>query len=236
VIGGNKVKEIILNSAYFGIALSIFIYFISIKIRSKTKLEFINPLLITIILLIVFLLSFKIDYETYNSSAKYLSYLLTPATVCLAIPLYKQLSLLKKNIKAVIIGISVGVITSLGSIFLMSYLLGLTHEQYVSLLPKSVTTAIGVGISEELGGIPSITIAAIVLTGNLGNLLAVWVCKLFKIKEPIAVGLAIGTSSHALGTTKALEIGEAEGAMSSLSIAVAGLLTVVFTSVFAMLM
>jgi predicted murein hydrolase (TIGR00659 family) len=230
------VKEIIINSAYFGIAVSIFIYFLSLKIRSKTKLDFINPLLITIILLIVFLLSFKIDYETYNSSAKYLSYLLTPATVCLAIPLYKQLSLLKKNIKAVIIGISVGVITSLGSIFLMSYLLGLTHEQYVSLLPKSVTTAIGVGISEELGGIPSITIAAIVLTGNLGNLLAVWICKLFKIKEPIAVGLAIGTSSHALGTTKALEIGEVEGAMSSLSIAVAGLLTVIFASVFAMLM
>lgn len=229
-------KEIILNSAYFGIALSILIYFISLKIRSTTKLDFINPLLITIILVIVFLLSFKIDYETYNSSAKYLSYLLTPATVCLAIPLYKQLNLLKKNIKAVIIGISVGVITSLGSIFLMSYLLGLTHEQYVSLLPKSVTTAIGVGISEELGGIPSITIAAIVLTGNLGNLLAVWICKLFKIKEPIAVGLAIGTSSHALGTTKALEIGEVEGAMSSLSIAVAGLLTVVFASVFAMLM
>lgn len=236
MIGGQAVKEIIINSAYFGIAISIFIYFLSLKIRSKTKLDFINPLLITIILVIVFLLSFKIDYETYNSSAKYLSYLLTPATVCLAIPLYKQLSLLKKNIKAVIIGISVGVITSLGSIFLMSYLLGLTHEQYVSLLPKSVTTAIGVGISEELGGIPSITIAAIVLTGNLGNLLAVWICKLFKIKEPIAVGLAIGTSSHALGTTKALEIGEVEGAMSSLSIAVAGLLTVIFASVFAMLM
>ncbi len=229
-------KEIILNSAYFGIALSIFVYFISLRIRTATKLEFVNPLLITIILLIIFLLSFKIDYETYNSSAKYLSYLLTPATVCLAIPLYKQLSLLKKNIKAVIIGITVGVITSLGSIFLMSYLLGLTHEQYVSLLPKSVTTAIGVGISEELGGMPSITIAAIVLTGNLGNLLAVWICKLFRIKEPIAVGLAIGTSSHALGTTKALEIGEVEGAMSSLSIAVAGLLTVVFASVFAMLM
>lgn len=229
-------KEIILNSAYFGIALSIFIYFLSLKIRSKTKLEFLNPLLISIILIIIFLLSLKIDYETYNSSAKYLSYLLTPATVCLAIPLYKQINLLKKNTKAVIIGISVGVITSLGSIFLMSYLLGLTHAQFVSLLPKSVTTAIGVGISEELGGIPSITIAAIVLTGNLGNLLAVWICKLFKIKEPIAVGLAIGTSSHALGTTKALEIGEVEGAMSSLSIAVAGLLTVIFASVFAMFM
>lgn len=229
-------KEIILNSAYFGIVLTILIYFISSEIRVKAKLDFLNPLLITIVLIIIFLLSFRIDYEVYNSSAKYLSYLLTPATVCLAIPLYKQFNLLKKNIKAVIIGITVGVITSLGSIFLMSFLFGLTHEQYVSLLPKSVTTAIGVGISEELGGVASITIAAIVLTGNLGNVLAVWICKLFKIKEPIAVGLAIGTSSHALGTTKALEIGEIEGAMSSLSIAVSGLLTVIFASVFAMLM
>ncbi len=228
-------KEIILNSMYFGIALSILTYFIASKIRAKTGLEFLNPLFLTIVLIIIFLVSFKIEYEAYNSSAKYLSYLLTPATVCLAVPLYKQLNLLRKNIKAVIIGITVGVITSLGSIFLLSFLFGLNHAQYISLLPKSVTTAIGVGISEELGGIPSITIAAIVLTGNLGNLLAEWICKLFKIKEPIAVGLAIGTSSHALGTTKALEIGEIEGAMSSLSIAVAGLLTVVFASIFAML-
>jgi len=229
-------KEIIINSAYFGIAISILVYFVSTKIKSKTKLDFLNPLFLTIVLIIIFLLSFKIDYEVYNSSAKYLSYLLTPATVCLAVPLYKQINLLKKNVKAVIIGITVGVITSLGSIFLMSFLLGLTHEQYVSILPKSITTAIGVGISEELGGIPSITIAAIVLTGNLGNVMAVWICKLFKIKEPIAVGLAIGTSSHALGTTKALEIGEIEGAMSSLSVAVSGLLTVIFASVFAMFM
>lgn len=229
-------KEIIIDSAYFGIALSILVYFVSTKIKSKTKLDFLNPLFLTIVLIIIFLLSFKIDYEVYNSSAKYLSYLLTPATVCLAVPLYKQINLLKKNVKAVIIGITVGVITSLGSIFLMSFLLGLTHEQYVSILPKSITTAIGLGISEELGGIPSITIAAIVLTGNLGNVMAVWICKLFRIKEPIAVGLAIGTSSHALGTTKALEIGEIEGAMSSLSIAVAGLLTVIFASVFATFM
>lgn len=236
MIGGQTVKEIIINSAYFGITISILTYFISSKINSKTKLGFLNPLFITIILIIIFLLSFRIDYEVYNSSAKYLSYLLTPATVCLAVPLYKQLNLLKKNIKAVVIGITVGVITSLGSIFLMSFLLGLTHSQYISLLPKSVTTAIGVGISEEFGGIPSITIAAIVLTGNLGNVMAVRICKLFKIKEPIAIGLAIGTSSHALGTTKALEIGEIEGAMSSLSIVVAGLLTVIFASVFATFM
>lgn len=226
-------KEIICNSAYFGISISIFIYFISLKIKNKTRLEFLNPLLLTIIFVIIILLVFKIDYEAYNSSAKYLSYLLTPATVCLAIPLYRQLELLKKNIKAVIIGITSGVIASLGSILIMSFLFGLTHEQYVTLLPKSITTAIGIGISQELGGIPTITVAAIVLTGNLGNAIATSICKLFKIKEPIAVGLAIGTASHAIGTSKALEIGEIEGAMSSLSIAVAGLLTVIFASVFA---
>ena len=229
-------KEIISDSAYFGITISILIYFISSKIRTKTKLEFLNPLMLTIVFIIIFLLVFKIDYEVYNSSAKYLSYLLTPVTVCLAVPLYRHLGLLRKNIKAVIIGITAGVIASLGSILVMSFLFGLTHEQYITLLPKSVTTAIGIGISEELGGIPNITVAAIVLTGNLGNVIAVWICKLFKIKEPVAVGLAIGTASHAIGTTKALEIGEAEGAMSSLSIAVAGLLTVIFASVFAMFM
>lgn len=229
-------KDIIINSTYFGITISIFMYFISSKIKHKTKLDFLNPLFLTIVFIIVFLLSFKIDYEVYNSSAKYLSYLLTPATVCLAVPLYKQINLLKKNIRAVIIGITIGVISSLGSILLLSFLFGLTHEQYISLLPKSVTTAIGMGIAEELGGIPSITIAAIVITGNFGNVTATYICKLFKIKEPISIGLAIGTSSHALGTTKAIEIGEIEGAMSSLSIAVAGLLTVIFASAFAMFM
>lgn len=229
-------KEIISDSAYFGITISILIYFISSKIRTKTKLEFLNPLMLTIVFIIIFLLVFKIDYKIYNSSAKYLSYLLTPATVCLAVPLYRHLGLLRKNIKAVIIAITAGVIASLGSILVMSFLFGLTHEQYITLLPKSVTIAIGIGISEELGGIPNITVAAIVLTGNLGNIIAVWICKLFKIKEPVAIGLAIGTASHAIGTTKALEIGEAEGAMSSLSIAVAGLLTVIFASVFAMFM
>ncbi len=233
--GESEVKEIICNSAYFGISISIFIYFISTKIRNKTKNEFLNPLLLTIIFVIIFLVTFDIDYEVYNSSAKYLSYLLTPATVCLAIPLYKQLELLKKNLKAVIIGITSGVIASLGSILVLSFLFGLSHVEYVTLLPKSITTAIGIDISQELGGIPTITVAAIVLTGNLGNAIATSICKLFKIKEPIAVGLAIGTSSHAIGTSKALEMGEVEGAMSSLSIAVAGLLTVVFASIFAML-
>ncbi len=190
-------------------------------------------MVVTIILTISFLLIFKIDYESYNESAKYLSYLLTPSTVCLAIPLYRQFELLKKNFKAVMIGITTGVIASLGSVFVLSFLFGLTHEMYVTLLPKSITTAIGIGLAEELGGISTITVSAIVITGIIGNVIATSICKLFKIKEPIAKGLAIGASAHAIGTSKALEIGEVEGAMSSLSIAVSGLLTVIFASVFA---
>lgn len=115
----------------------------------------------------------------------------------------------------------------------MSYLFNLTHKQYVTLLPKSITTAIGIGLSEELGGIKTITVAVIIITGVFGNISAVGICKVFKIKEPIAVGLAIGTSSHAMGTSKALEIGEIEGAMSSLSVAVSGLFTVICASIFA---
>ena len=162
-----------------------------------------------------------------------ISYLLTPATVCLAVPLYEQMSLLKKNFKAVAAGIVSGVLASLVSVLVLAKLFGLSHEQYVTLLPKSITTAIGMGISEELGGIVTITVAVIIITGILGNVIAELVCKVFHIQEPIAKGLALGTASHAIGTAKAMEMGPVEGAMSSLAIAVAGLLTVIGASVFA---
>jgi putative effector of murein hydrolase len=184
---------------------------------------------------IVFLIAFDIDYDSYNQSAKYLSYLLTPATVSLAIPLYEKLSLLKKHFGAIIISISVGVLTSLVSILLLSMLFGLSYTEYVTLLPKSITTAIGIGISEEFGGYVSITATAIIITGILGNMIGEITCKIFRIKHPISKGLAFGTSSHAIGTTKAMELGQIEGAMSSLSIVVSGLLTVLLASFFAML-
>ena len=170
----------------------------------------------------------------YNQTAKYLSYLLTPATVALAIPLYQKITLLKKNGLAVFLGILSGVLSSLLSVLAMAWLFGLSHRGYVTLLPKSITTAIGMGVSDELGGITTITVAVIIVTGVLGNVIGQSVCKLFKIYEPIAVGLALGTSAHAIGTAKALELGEVEGAMSSLSIVVSGLITVVGASVFAM--
>lgn len=229
-------KEILENSMYFGVTVSIIGYAIGTFLKKKLKWSILNPLLISIIFVILVLQVLDVDYESYHASAKYLSYLLTPATVCLAVPLYQQLQLLRKNLLAVLLGIVSGVLSSLGSVLGLSYLFGLSHEHYVTMLPKSITTAIGIGVSEELGGISTITVAVIIVTGVLGNIIGEQVCRLFRIKEPVAVGLAFGTSSHAIGTSKALELGEIQGAMSSLSIAVAGLLTVVGASVFANLL
>ena len=224
-----------LNSATIGVVISLLAYFLGVFLKEKTKSGIFNPLLISIVLVIAFLLLLDIEYESYNHSAKYLSYLLTPATVSLAIPLYQKLTLLKKYPIAILVGITTGVLTSLVSVFGLSLLFKLSYEEFVTLLPKSITTAIGMGVSKELGGYESITAAAIILTGIIGNLIGELVCKIFRIRHAISRGLALGTSSHAIGTTKALEMGETEGAMSSLSIVVAGLLTVILASVFAML-
>ena len=201
--------------------------------KAKLKLPIFNPLLISIILSVVVLIVFRIDYSTYYEGAKYLSYLLTPATICLAVPLYEQMELLKKNWKAIFGGIFAGVLTSLGIILAMALLFKFSHEEYVTFLPKSITTAIGMGVSEELGGYASITVAIIIITGVVGNICADTVCKLFKITDPVAKGIGIGTASHAIGTAKAMEMGDVEGAMSSLSIVVSGILTVIAASVFA---
>lgn len=214
--------------------VSVLAYQAGLWIKRKWKLAVFNPLLISIFLVIAVLLIFDVDYERYNEGAKYLSYLLTPATVCLAIPLYEQLEQLKKNAKAIAAGILSGVLSSLVSVLALAAAFGLSHEEYVTLLPKSITTAIGMGVSEELGGIVTITVAVIIVTGVLGNIIAELVCKIFRIHEPVAKGIAIGSASHAIGTAKAMEMGEVEGAMSSLSIAVSGLLTVIGASVFAM--
>lgn len=227
-------NNIMQNATLLGVAISLLAYQIGVQLNKKTKQAFMNPLLISIILVICFLCLFDIDYDSYNQSAKYLSFLLTPATVCLAIPLYRQLELLKKNPSAILLGIASGTLTSLIVVLILAILFGLSHTEYVTLLPKSITTAIGMGVSEELGGYPTITAACIIVTGILGNMIGPLCCKCFKFKSPIAKGLALGTASHAIGTTKAMEMGEIEGAMSSLAIVIAGLLTVVFASIFAM--
>lgn len=225
--------EFLTESLFFGAMLSLAAYEAGLLIRRKFKLAVLNPLLISIISVMAVLLILNIDYEQYNAGARYIGYFLTPATVALAVPLYEQLTLLKNNFKAVAAGILSGVLASLVSVLLLAKLFGLSHEQYVTLLPKSITTAIGMGVSEELGGIVTITVAVIIITGILGNVIAEFVYKIFRIEEPVAKGLALGTASHAIGTAKAMELGQAEGAMSSLAIAVAGLLTVVGASVFA---
>ena len=222
------------NSVYFGVAISLVGYVIGVELKKKFKLAVLTPLMISIIFVVGVVLLFKLDYPSYKKQAEILNYLLTPATIALAIPLYQQLSLLRKNLLAVICGIISGVFASMSSVLAMSVLFSLSHEDFVTLLPKSITTAIGMGVSEELGGIQTITVAVIIVTGVLGNVIGEGVCKLFRITEPISRGLALGTAAHAIGTAKALEMGEIEGAMSSLSIAVAGLLTVVFASFYAM--
>lgn len=228
-------NELLQNAAYFGIFLSIGCYLAGIWLKKRFKLALFNPLLVAVLLCMALLFAFDIDYETFNQGAQHLTYLLTPATVCLAIPLYEQISLLKKHAAAVLVGVASGVISCLGSILLLSFLFSLSHQQYVTLLPKSITTAIGMGVSDELGGMVTITVAAIILTGILGNIIAERVLKLFHIEEKVARGLAIGTAAHAIGTAKAMEMGRIEGAMSSLSIAVAGLMTVLAATLFACL-
>lgn len=225
-------KEFLGNSVFFGVMISILAYELGMLLKKKLKCAVCNPLLIAVAAVMAVLAIFRVDYEQYKEGADLLSYLLTPATVCLAIPLYEQISLLKDNAKAILAGIVSGVLTSLVSILLLALLFGFSHEEYVTLLPKSITTAIGMGVSEELGGIVTITVAVIIVTGILGNVIGEFVCRLFRIEEPIAKGIALGSASHAIGTSRAMEMGEIEGAMSSLSIAVAGLLTVVGASLF----
>ena len=221
------------TSMFAGVTLSLISYIAGIELKKKFKLGIFNPLLVSIVICIAVLIIGDVDYEVYNEGAKYISYLLTPATVCLAIPLYEQWRLLKENFKAVVFGLVAGVVTSLITVLALSLLMGLTHKEYVTLLPKSITTAIGMAVSEELGGYVTITVAVIIVTGVIGNMIGELVCKIFKITEPISKGLSFGSAAHAIGTAKAIEIGEVEGAMSSLAIAVSGILTVVFASVFA---
>lgn len=227
--------EFFTSSSFFGATLTLAAFRVGTMIKNKLKHPIFNPILISLVLVASFLLVTGTDYRVYNNGAKYISYFLTPVTVCLAIPLYRQMELLKTNMKAILVGILSGVIASAVGILAIAFVFGLSHTQYVTLLPKSITTAIGIGVADELGGISTITVPVIVLTGIFGNMSCQAVLKRFKITNPVARGVAIGTASHAIGTSKAMEIGEVEGAMSGLSIAVAGLLTVVVAQIFAVI-
>ena len=207
------------GSAAWGVLLTLAAFALGALLNKTTGKAIFNPLLLGSIFVIILLSVLNISYADYKVSAAPVNYLLLPATISLAIPLYEKWDLLKENAAAIIAGISVGTLVSLGSALALALALGLTREQYATLLPKSVTTAISMDVAAELGGIA-------------GNLLAEVVCKIFHITDPIAKGVGIGTSAHAVGTSKALQMGEVEGAMSGLSIAVAGVLTAVLCPFF----
>ena len=224
------------DAVFLGVFITLGAYFLGIYIKQKWKMAIFNPLLLAIVFTMIFLLVSRMPYDVYYEGAKYISYLLTPATVSLAIPLYEQFEPLKKNVRAILVGIMTGVLTSMVSVLLLAMIFHFDHQEYVTFLPKSITTAIGMGVSEELGGYVAITVAVIIVTGIIGNMIAESVCRVFHITEPVAKGIAIGSASHAVGTTKAMEMGEVEGAMSSLSIVLSGLLTVFGAMIFAHLL
>lgn len=215
-----------LSTPLFGILLSLVSFQIGTLLYKKTRSSIFNPLLVGFVLVILFLLYFRIDFETYNVGGDYISFFLGPSTVVLAVPLYKKIKLLKTDALPIIAGISAGCIAGISSIFILSSLFGLDQVITSSLVPKSVTTPIGIEISKQIGGLPAITVAAIVVTGIIGAVLGPFICRSLRIKDSVAVGIAIGTASHALGTTRAIELGETEGAMSGLAIGIAGLITV----------
>lgn len=226
-------SELLQNSAAWGVLLTMAAFALGTVINRRTGKAIFNPLLLAAVFVVVFLSVLGIPYAAYKASAAPVSYLLLPATVSLAVPLYEKWELLCRNWAAILAGILAGVAASLGSVLVLALLLRLDHAQYVTLLPKSVTTAISMDVSAELGGIASLTGAVVILTGIVGSLFGEGLFRLLRITDPMAKGVAMGTAAHAIGTSKALEMGETEGAMSGLSIAVAGIMTAILAPLLA---
>ena len=222
--------EFLNGSTYFCVTLTIVAFAFGAACQKKFKLAILNPILIGAAIVMVALQLLDIPNETYQAACKVLSYLLTPATICLAISFYEQFQNLKKHLVAVFVGVLAGTVASLGAIYLLGLAFGLDRVLTLSLLPKSITTAIGVALSEEIGGIAAITTAAIAVTGIGGNIIGPALCKVFRIKDPIAQGVAFGTAAHVIGTAKASEMSELAGAVSSLSLTIAGIVTTVVLS------
>lgn len=221
----------VLNTPIFGIVLTVLFFNIAVYIQKKTKNPAFNPLLISILGIIVCLNIFKIPYENYKIGGNAINYFLGPITIVLAVPLYRQFELLKKYKLEILIGISCGVIVSFISIILIGKLFNTSTEIINSLIPKSITSPMGISLANTINGIQAVTVVCIILTGILGAIIAPTVFKLGKITNPIAKGVALGTSAHALGTSKAIEMGEVEGAMSGLSIGISGLITVIIVPI-----
>lgn len=219
------------NTEIFGIVLTIIFFNIGVYIQKKTKNPIFNPLLIAIVGIILFLIITKTPYKNYKLGADNINFFLSPVTIVLAVPLYKQFDLLKKYFIEILIGISCGVIVSFISIKAVGYFTNANIDIINSLIPKSITTPMGISLSKTLNGIEAITVVSIILTGILGAIISPIIFKIARIKNPVAKGIALGTSAHALGTTKALEMGEVEGAMSGLAIGICGIITVILVPI-----
>ncbi len=226
----NELKELC-ASPYFGIALSVAAFGLGVRLNRKLKTPVCNPLIVAIVLIVAVLLIFRIPYESYNAGGEIINMFLAPATACLAVAVYTKMQVLKKYWLPVLAGCTAGSAASVGSIYVMCRLFGLDETVRVSLLPKSVTTPIAVSISEPAGGVVPVTVVAVILTGILGSIIAPLLIRVFHVSDPVAAGLAIGASSHAVGTSKAIEIGEVEGAMSGLAIGICGIITVLISMV-----
>ena len=221
----------VFSSPFFGIALSILTFWIGAKIQKQLKSVICNPLLIAILLTSVVLLAFDIPYESYNEGGAVINMFLTPATACLAVSIYTKIQILKKNCIPIVVGCTVGSLTSMGSVWLLCQLFGLDEAMTASLIPKSITTPIAMEVCQSHGGIVPVTVIAVIFTGILGSILAPFLIRLFRVDNPVTAGLAIGACSHAVGTSRALELGETEGAMSGLAIGVCGIITVIVSMV-----
>ena len=226
-------NEFFRESFFAGAALTFAAYEAGLMIRKRYRAAILNPLLLGIAIVMAVLKIIHVNYSSYLEGAKYISYFLTPATVCLALPLYRQMRFLKKNFNAAVSGVLFGTLSSLLLVFLTAKLFQLNHQEYVTILPKSITTAIGLEISDELGGTVAVTAAVIILTGIWGSVIEEMVFQRLKIEDPLAKGIALGTSAHAIGTVKAMEMGKEEGAASGFAIAASGLISVVLAPIFA---
>ena len=229
----DKVLSVLMElttSPLFGIGITIFFYGIGVWLNRKAKTPLVNAMMIGFLLIIAFLLVFDIPYENYKIGGDMINIFLAPATALIAIKIYQQFDRLKENWLPVLLGTAVGSAVSMGCVIFLCRIFLLDQELLASLLPKSVTTAIAVALSEQGGGLPAITVAAVVITGVFGAAFAPLLIKVFRVEDPVEAGLAIGTCSHALGTTKAVELGDIEGAMSGVALGVAGLITVIYTA------
>lgn len=220
-------REFLESISLLPVVLTLGAYQLGLWCRKKWDHPIVNPLLIAVVLIIGFLLLTGVSGEVYQEGAKALNWLLTPVTVCLAVPLYEQVKQLKKNLPAILIGVAAGAVTSLFFVLGVCLLFGLDRSLTVSLLPKSATSAMSMVLSEQAGGIGTLTTAVSILSGVQGALMGSGLCKLLKLTDPIAQGVALGTASHVVGTSKATEMGQLQGAVSSLSLALSGIMTAI---------